>query len=160
MSERTRPEPDPRSRAEDEGIPDLGEGTPQRQWANDPQEEPLPGDRPVGLDEYGTTPAEMAHGESLDMRLRREVPDKTLLYGSPEDAEPDIADERIPYGGDEEEVGRSEDEDEDVRRPAGRLVDPDEGLGPDVDKEMIGEDVGPDTGGFGPEESAMRIEPE
>ncbi|WP_066937357.1 DUF5709 domain-containing protein [Microtetraspora fusca] len=158
MSEHTRPEPDPRSRAEDEGIPDLGEGTPECQWANDPQEEPLPGERPVGMDEYGTTSEEMAQGESLDMRLRREVPDKTLLYGSPEDAEPDVADERVPYGH-EEEVGRSGDE-EDIRRSAGRLVDPDRGIGPDMDKEMIGEDVGPDTGGYSAEESAMRIEPE
>ncbi|WP_067171576.1 DUF5709 domain-containing protein [Microtetraspora niveoalba] len=156
MSEHTRPEPDPRSRAEDEGIPDLREGTPQREWAHDPQEEPIPGETPVGIDEYGTTSEEMAQGESLDMRLSREVPDKTLLYGSPEDAEPDIADERVPYGR-EEEVGS---EGEDTRHTAGRLVDPDEGIRPDVDKEMIGEDVGPDSGGYGPEETAMRIEPE
>ncbi len=155
MTEHTRPEPDPRSRAEDEGIPDLREGTPEREWAHDPQEEPLPGESPVGIDEYGTTSEEMARGESLDMRLSREVPDKSLLYGSPEDAEPDIADESVPYGG-EEDAGYPEN----ARHPTGRLVDPDEGAHEDVDREMIGEDVGPDAGGFAPEETAMRIEPD
>ncbi|WP_285708545.1 DUF5709 domain-containing protein [Microtetraspora sp. NBRC 16547] len=155
MTQHTRPEPDPRSRAEDEGIPDLREGTPEREWAHDPQEEPIPAESPVGIDECGTTSEEMARGEPLDMRLRREVPDKTLLYGSFEDAEPAAADERVPYGG-EEDTGYPED----ARRPTGRLVDPDEGVRADVDQQMIGEDVGPDVGGYGPEETAMRIEPE
>src|SRR5690606_22231423 len=46
-------ERDPRSRFEDEGIPDLQNGTPEQQWAEDPQEAPLPADYPVGVDEYG-----------------------------------------------------------------------------------------------------------
>ncbi|MEU6410492.1 DUF5709 domain-containing protein [Microbispora sp. NPDC046933] len=83
-----RPQPDPRSRFEDEGIPDLQEGTPEQQWAEDPQEMPLPGDRPLGLDEYGTTPNEMREGESLGRRLSREVPDVDVRFGMEPSMEP------------------------------------------------------------------------
>ncbi|MEU7879275.1 DUF5709 domain-containing protein [Microbispora bryophytorum] len=124
-----RPQPDPRSRFEDEGIPDLQEGTPEQQWAEDPQEMPLPGDRPLGLDEYGTTPNEMREGESLGRRLSREVPDVDVRFGT--------------------EPGQ-----------AGRLVDPDGGMGVDTEKDMIAEDVGPDLGGYTAEEQAMRVEDE
>ncbi|GGO09377.1 DUF5709 domain-containing protein [Microbispora bryophytorum] len=124
-----RPQPDPRSRFEDEGIPDLQEGTPEQQWAEDPQEMPLPGDRPLGLDEYGTTPNEMREGESLGRRLSREVPEEDVRSGTEADR-------------------------------AGRLVDPDGGMGVDTEKDMIAEDVGPDFGGYTAEEQAMRIEDE
>jgi hypothetical protein len=69
------PEPDPRSPLENEGIPDLDKGTPQQQWAVDPQLAPVPGDSPVGVDEYGTTQTEQASGEGLDRQLARERPD-------------------------------------------------------------------------------------
>ncbi|MGI5158247.1 DUF5709 domain-containing protein [Microbispora sp. CA-102843] len=138
-----RPQPDPRSRFEDEGIPDLQEGTPERQWAEDPQEMPLPGDRPLGLDEYGTTPNEMREGESLGRRLSREVPDADVRFGT----EPDTTGGRLEEKADE--TGR-----------AGRLVDPDGGMGVDTEKDMIAEDVGPDFGGYAPEEQAMRVEDE
>jgi hypothetical protein len=38
------PSRDPASPLEDEGIPDLQDGTPQQQWANDPQQHPVPGE--------------------------------------------------------------------------------------------------------------------
>jgi hypothetical protein len=69
------PEHDPRSPLEDEGIPDLQEGTPQQQWSSDPQRDPIPGDSPVALDDYGTTQSEQAAGESWDRYLARERPD-------------------------------------------------------------------------------------
>jgi Family of unknown function (DUF5709) len=68
-------EPNPRSRFEDEGIPDLQDGTPEQQWAEDPQEMALPGDEPVGVDQYGTTAEEQAAGESLTRKLAREQPE-------------------------------------------------------------------------------------
>ena len=40
------------------------------------------------------------------------------------------------------------------------IVEPDQGGGPDVDKDMIGSDVGTDLGGYSAEESAMHLEPE
>jgi hypothetical protein len=72
------PEYDPRSLLEDEGIPDLEKGTPQQQWAVDPQLAPVPGDSPTGIDEYGTTASEEAAGESLDRELAREQPDPIM----------------------------------------------------------------------------------
>ncbi|REF00091.1 DUF5709 domain-containing protein [Thermomonospora umbrina] len=69
-------ERDPRSRFEDEGIPDLQDGTPEQQWAEDPQEMALPGERPVGVEQYGTTADEQTSGESLDHKLDRERPDE------------------------------------------------------------------------------------
>ncbi len=69
------PEHDPRSRLEDEGIPDLQAGTPEQQWAVDPEEMPVPGDEPTALDDYGTTADEQRDGEPLDARLRREAPE-------------------------------------------------------------------------------------
>ncbi|MEU8171330.1 DUF5709 domain-containing protein [Microbispora hainanensis] len=137
-----RPQPDPRSRFEDEGIPDLQEGTPGQQWAEDPQEMPLPGDRPLGLDEYGTTPSEMREGEPIGGRLSREVPDADVRFGT----EPGTGD---PAGY----------ATVDPARP-GRLVDPDGGMGVDTEKDMIAEDVGPDLGGYTAEEQAMRVEDE
>ncbi|HEX6470552.1 MAG TPA: DUF5709 domain-containing protein [Streptosporangiaceae bacterium] len=130
-----RPERDPESRFEDEGIPDLQDGTPEQQWASDPQEEPLPGDEPVGVDDYGTTADEQYEPESLDRRLARE------------EAEPAAA----AAGDDSAAAG------EDLG-PV-RVVEPDQGAAPDTEKDMIAEDVGPDAGGYSPEERAVRIEP-
>ncbi|MEU8197172.1 DUF5709 domain-containing protein [Microbispora amethystogenes] len=180
-----RPQPDPRSRFEDEGIPDLQEGTPEQQWASDPQEMPLPGDRPLGLDEYGTTPNEMREGESLDLRLSREVPDTDVRFGTDADAdatEGDVLGEggERPYeeyeGLTGDEAGGYGSEDPDgyatvnpaqagrygTGEPgrAGRLVDPDGGMGVDTEKDMIAEDVGPDFGGYTAEEQAMHLEDE
>jgi hypothetical protein len=76
------PEHDPRSRLEDEGIPDLQEGTPQQQWAVDPQEAPVPGDAPVAADDYGTTAGEQIQGEPLDGRLSREEPEDQAVFGA------------------------------------------------------------------------------
>ncbi|MGW4642132.1 DUF5709 domain-containing protein [Sphaerisporangium sp. NPDC004334] len=72
---------DPHSRFEDEGIPDLQDGTPQQQWAVDPQEAPLPADRPIAVDDFGTTMEEQSQGESLEGRLRREVPEEEPVFG-------------------------------------------------------------------------------
>src|SRR4051794_28364238 len=76
---------DPGSRFEDEGIPDLQDGTPEQQRAVDPQELPLPGDEPVAVDEYGTTADEQASGEPLDVRLAREEPEEAVDPIQPRD---------------------------------------------------------------------------
>lgn len=148
-----RPQPDPRSRFEDEGIPDLQEGTPGQQWAEDPQEMPLPGDRPLGLDEYGTTPNEMREGESMGGRLSREVPDVDVRSGT-EPGTGDPADYATVNPAQPGRYGTAE------PGQAGRLVDPDGGMGVDTEKDMIAEDVGPDLGGYTAEEQAMRVEDE
>ena len=43
---------------------------------------------------------------------------------------------------------------------AGRLVDPNEGIGPDTDKDLVGSDVGIDGGAASAEEAAMHIVPD
>jgi Family of unknown function (DUF5709) len=121
---------DPRSELEEEGIPDLQDGYPQQQWAEDPQQAPVPGDEPVALEDFGTTAEEEREGESLDGRLSREEPD-------------------VGAGGATE-----------IPRGAGRLVQQDEGVRDDTESEEIAEDVGPDSGGFTAEEAAMRVERE
>src|SRR6188472_2125392 len=76
---------------------------------------------------FGNTPLEEELGETLDQRLAQEEP------------EPD------PY-----ELAASETEDvggEVGTERAGRLVDEDEGLGPDEEKDLVGDDVGIDGAG-------------
>jgi hypothetical protein len=86
---------------------------------------------------YGNTPLEEELGETLDMRLAQEEP------------EPDpyelAATETEDVGG---EVGS-------VR--AGRLVDEDQGLGPDEEKDLVGMDVGIDGAGASAEEAAVHV---
>lgn len=66
---------DPRSELEDQGIPDLQDGFPEQEWAEDPQRAPVPGDEPMAVDDYGTTAEEQREGETLDGRLSREEPE-------------------------------------------------------------------------------------
>ncbi|GAA4615592.1 DUF5709 domain-containing protein [Actinoallomurus liliacearum] len=143
------PDPDPYSELEEEGIPDLEDSYPERQWAEDPQRAPVPRDEPVGVEEFGTTADEQREGESLDARLRREQPDPALGGRRRREDRPD-AEER-----DFDPVRENE-----TPRRAGRLVEPDEGVRADTEKDAVAEDVGPDQAGFSPEEQAMRIEDE
>lgn len=66
---------DPGAWPEDEGIPDLQDGSPEAEWANDPQQEPVPGGEPVAVESFGTTYNEQVEGESLDDRLAEEEPE-------------------------------------------------------------------------------------
>ena len=84
---------------------------------------------------YGNTPWEEEHRESIDQRLSQEEPDVDPYAETDDDLE-------------DGEVG-------DVR--AGRLVDPDEGLGEDEEKDLVGDDVGIDDGSASAEEAAMHI---
>ena len=87
---------------------------------------------------FGTTADEQLQGESLDERLRQEVP------------EPD------PYA----EVGEDLDDGEVGSERAGRLVDPDGGIGEDVEKDLVGDDVGIDGAAASAEEAAVHVVPE
>ena len=91
---------------------------------------------------YGNTPLEESMGESLDQRVEQEVP------------------EADPY-----EVAEAEDLDADVDQPdaqvgderAGRLVEPDEGVRTDAEKDLVAEDVGIDGAAAGAEEAAVHV---
>jgi Family of unknown function (DUF5709) len=86
--------------------------------------------------------------ESLDERLAEEIPEPDPY------AEPDDATEVVPEQYevlDDGEVGEER---------AGRLVDVNEGIGPDLDKDMIGDDVGIDGAAASAEEAAVHIVPD
>lgn len=89
---------------------------------------------------YGNTPREEAEGESLDQRLAQEEPEPDPYDAARESEQADDLDDG--------EVG-------DQR--AGRLVDPDKGMGPDLEKDLVGDDVGIDGAGASAEEAAMHI---
>jgi hypothetical protein len=110
--------------------------------------------------EWGTTGAEQAQDETIDQRVQQEVPDPGTAYGAP-DNEGGL-DEEPRVGGDDPDAIAAEDDfladpqvGEDI---PGQLTDPDEGAGPDVDKELVGQEreLG-DAGGLSPEESAMHV---
>ncbi|MET0448931.1 MAG: DUF5709 domain-containing protein [Aeromicrobium sp.] len=84
---------------------------------------------------FGTTADEALQGESLDERLRQEVPEADPYAEPTEDL-------------DDGEVGTER---------AGRLVDPDEGFGEDVEKDLVGDDVGIDGAGATAEEAAVHV---
>lgn len=95
---------------------------------------------------FGNTAEEMREGESFEERLRQEEPDVNVMYGVDE-----VTGDEVPVDDDilaDGEVG-------DVR--AGRLVDPDAGIGEDVEKDLVGDEVGVDGAGASAEEAAVHI---
>ncbi|RYJ06582.1 MAG: hypothetical protein EON52_05625 [Actinomycetales bacterium] len=88
---------------------------------------------------FGTTVDEEREGENLEQRVAQEEPD----------VDP-YADEEL-----EGNVGELTDESGDTR--AGRLVDPDQGLGEDTEKDLVGDDVGIDGAGASAEEAAIHV---
>lgn len=95
---------------------------------------------------FGNTAEEMREGESFEERLRQEEPDVNVMYGVDE-----VTGDEVPVDDDilaDGEVG-------DVR--AGRLVDPDAGIGEDVEEDLVGDEVGVDGAGASAEEAAVHI---
>ena len=86
---------------------------------------------------YGNTAEEELRGETLDQRIAQEEPEPDPYLAAAEE------DEYV--GG---EVGTAR---------AGRLVDEDQGLGPDEESDMIAEDVGIDGAGASAEEAAVHV---
>ena len=61
---------------EDDGVPEIADDDIQTAArAEDPQFEPVPGERANATVDFGTTAREQSEGESLSGRLEREVPD-------------------------------------------------------------------------------------
>ena len=86
--------------------------------------------------------AALRHGEheTLDERLAEEVPDEDF--------------------DDDDEYSDSLDDGEVGDARAGRRVDLNEGIGPDDEKDLVGDDVGIDGAAASAEEAAMHIVPE
>ncbi len=87
--------------------------------------------------------------ETLDERLAEEEPEPDPYAEPAEEDNLTVRDELENI--DDGEVGAER---------SGRLVDPNAGIGPDVDKDLIGEDVGIDGGAATAEEAAMHIIPD
>jgi hypothetical protein len=136
--------PDPSDPFEDEGLASPDPANAAKVITGDPQDDmPVPGDRPVAVDQFGTTDLEQQEGEPLDLRLSREEPD----FAARAETAPDVdEDSDMPYPVDHEQR-------------VGRLVESDEGARADTESDAVAADVGTDLGGFSAEERAMHIEP-
>ena len=117
-----------------------------------------PNDRPQGVTAHGTTAYEESVDETIDERIRQEVPDPDSAYGAP-DNESGLDDDRV--GGDDPDSIDAEDDwlgDNEVGDArAGRLVADDEGAHEDDEKQVWASDVGVDGAGASAEEAAMHI---
>ncbi|MGP3945244.1 MULTISPECIES: DUF5709 domain-containing protein [Streptomyces] len=124
---------DPGADPEDEGIPDLQDGTPEQQRAEDPEQLPVPGDEPTIAAYRDTTSAETHERESLEERLTDEEPEAGepvgteaeragLLYDEPD---PDFPREQDVYSQEGSTSGLSAEE-EAVRIKSDELRDVDD----------------------------------
>ncbi|MEE1942074.1 hypothetical protein V1L54_22195 [Streptomyces sp. TRM 70361] len=88
---------DPGAAPEDAGLPDLQDGAPEQAWTNDPQQMPVPGERPVAAEEWGTTYSEQVEGKPLSDRLAEEEPDvgREAAYGAPADEAGQLSDDPL-----------------------------------------------------------------
>lgn len=177
--------PHPVSDPEADGIPGYADDD-STAWddvdsgriADGPEPAALPSDIPLAVDRYGTTAEEQRVGEPLDYKLGQERPDPALeqdlapvreqpgptleqdlapAWGqpgpTPDEADPDALEYAVQ--------GALDDPDLNAAGPSriGRIVEPDEGLRPDDEKDMIGRDAGAAGGGASAEELAMHEEP-
>ncbi|MFI1069243.1 DUF5709 domain-containing protein [Streptomyces puniciscabiei] len=127
----------------DAGPLDLEDAVDERTYDDVLDEGYSPPERPLAVTKQGTTAAEQHAGETLDERLRQEVPEATAPTGD------DIGD--LPGG-----EGEPLDPQAGASR-AGRLVAPDEGAHTDTTKEEVARDVGVDGGAAGAEEAAVHV---
>jgi hypothetical protein len=89
--------------------------------------------------------------DSLEARLSEEIPEPDPYAETEEELAADDGVSEESDFLDDGEVG-------DLR--AGRLMDPDQGLGPDVDKDLVGLDAGIDGGAASAEEAAVHVIPD
>jgi hypothetical protein len=91
---------------------------------------------------YGNTPLEEELGETLDQRIAQEIPEPDPYAVAEAEADDPDAGESDPEVGD---------------RRAGRLVDPDQGLGEDEESDLVADDVGIDGAAASAEEAAVHV---
>ena len=119
----------------------------------------VPNDRPVAAGQHGTTAQEQHDGSSLEDRVAAERPD---LDGERPGDEVLPTDQPLgdALGEDvaSEDLAMTEDHDAEVGDlRAGRLVEPDEGVRDDTEKDLVASDVGVDGGAASAEEAAMHV---
>jgi hypothetical protein len=118
-----------------------------------------PAEHLVGSVAHGVTAEEQHRDETIDERIRQEVPEEGTAYGAP-DNESGLDDDGLLGGDDPDAISAEDDwlgdgEVGDLR--AGRLVAPDEGTGYDEEKDLVGEDVGIDGAAASAEEAAVHV---
>ena len=117
-----------------------------------------PAERLHGSLAHGVTVEEQQHEETIEQRIRQEVPDPGSAYGAPSD-ESGLDSDRV--GGDDPDSIAAEDDwlgDREVGdERAGRLVAPDGGGSGDAEKDLVGEDVGIDGAAASAEEAAVHV---
>ncbi len=112
-------------------------------------------ERLQGSRSWGLTPAEQRSDETINQRIGQEVPDPQTAYGAPDNESGLDEDPRDRVGGDDpDSIPADEDWVGESSEPVDRLVAPDEGMGPDTEKDLVAGEV-PDPGRDSPEGSAM-----
>ncbi|MFP5371000.1 MAG: hypothetical protein ACLGI3_09655 [Actinomycetes bacterium] len=120
---------------EDDGIPEVAQDdSPTQERAEDPQFEPLPGERANASADFGTTAFEQSEGESLDGRLARELPDDAHDVRPAEDPDRGV-------GQLEQDISTTPDTDSGTNRTA----------------DDVEATADPSVGGEGPEQAAMHL---
>jgi len=146
--------PNPESWANDPAFPDIvDDASPERERLVEPQEPALPGDRYLGVDDQDTTVEGQIEGESLDQKLARETPDTIT---DPRDDLPHEAGglvNELHDGSGAPEVEPLEY----AEQPAGRLIQPDEGVHEDTEATSIADAALRGETDFSPEESAIHV---
>lgn len=152
----------------DESVPDeteqLDQLEPDRSLVDRGVDDPLdegyvPPDRWSAAEGFGNTAAEMREGESLEQRLKQEVPDigddAPERPGAPVD--PDPSDDRV----DPDELDEGQDFLDDAEvgdRRAGRLAEPaGSPMGADTEAALVAEDIGIDGAAASAEEAAVHV---
>lgn len=134
-----------------------------------------PPEQPMGVNRYGVTDYEQRTPRGLDSRLREELPDEELSedFEDPLEVSPAADGERLDTRRNHRRPNFStEDRDEDYdereddsfvddyevgQTRARRLVDDNEGFGPDTTKDLVGTDVGISGAGASAEEAAVHV---
>jgi hypothetical protein len=129
-----RPEDDPvhaeAADWEEAGLPAQEDAT---------EDHPLPGAGPTAMSEDGAGGTEREAGEPHEVALSRERPDA----GAGEDPQGLVEPEHTGEPG--------------TADPTARLVEPDEGVRPDTEKDVVAEERSEDRGALSAEEDAVRI---
>lgn len=98
---------------------------------------------------WGNTPLEEELGSTLDQRLEQEVPEPDPYALAEAEAEHgEIVDDDVVDATPLDDVGAER---------AGRLVQPDEGVRTDAEKDLVATDVGIDGAGASAEEAAVHV---
>lgn len=170
--------PHPVSDPEAEGLPDYAdddsdayERADSPRISDGPDPAPLPADRPLAVDRYGTTAEEQRVGESVEYKLAQEEPEFQAAgggyrgYRGYRGDEGDALTEDVDQPGDDVEnippIQPNADSPvsmydlPDETGPVGRIVEPDEGVRTDDEKDAVAYDAGPAGGGPTAEEAAI-----